>query len=106
MYGQHNLDLMGENQKLVGRKSREALGRSNYSQNSGYEILRDLIKIIFTYGYRSNRSKALGEILCWKMKDKKNDQKKSRDHRTASTLPDVGKESCVKTTHETKGGKK
>lgn len=67
----------------VGRKSREDLGKSNYSQNSGYKILKDLIKIIFTYEYGSNRSKALGEILSWKMKDKKN-HKKSRDHRTAS----------------------
>lgn len=60
----------------VGRKSREDLGKSNYSQNSGYAILKDLTKIIFTYEYGSNRSKALGEILSWKMKDKKNHKEK------------------------------
>lgn len=60
----------------VGRKGR-IWGKSNYSQNSGYEILKDLIEIIFTYGYLfGNRSKALGEIPSWEMKDKKNHKEK------------------------------
>jgi hypothetical protein len=53
---QHKLDLKDENKKLGGKGRENGFGRDwgkgKYNQNSCDEILKELVKIIFTYEYR------------------------------------------------------